>query len=72
MRWLCGNGGVGMSGPFMMFFWVIVIIGLVYLFQTRSRNRNGFREKTPVDILNERYAKGEISEDDYERIKEKL
>jgi putative membrane protein len=72
MRWLCGSGGFGMSGPFMLFFWVVVIVGLVYLFKTRAKNRNRFREKTPLDILNERYAKGEISEDDYQRIKEKL
>jgi putative membrane protein len=72
MRCLWGSGWVGMSGPFMLLFWVVVVIGLVYLFQTRSKNHHGFREKTPLDILNERYAKGEISEDDYERIKDKL
>ncbi|MFP4006216.1 MAG: SHOCT domain-containing protein [Candidatus Hadarchaeia archaeon] len=29
-------------------------------------------EKTPVEILNERYARGEIDDDEYERRREKL
>jgi putative membrane protein len=30
------------------------------------------REKTPLEILKERYARGEISEEEYRRMKEEL
>lgn len=76
MRWFfldgLGNGWFVMIAPLMILFWATIIIGLLYLFKSRSRNVSVTRGKTPLEILQEQYAKGEITEDEYERIKKKL
>lgn len=68
--------GYGMGGEgfiFMMFFWVLIIIGIVYLFRWGNRGGEGYpREKTPLQILQERYAKGEIDKKEYEEKKKEL
>jgi putative membrane protein len=78
MRWFYGNGwgnpwgGLLMGLP-MIVIWVAIIIGIIYFIKSVSRNGGGFnRSKTPLEILKERYAKGEINDDDYERMKNKL
>ncbi|MBU4017300.1 SHOCT domain-containing protein [Patescibacteria group bacterium] len=58
----------------MLFFWVLIIVGVVLL--TRSvgnQRREGYpMEKTPLEILKERYAKGEIDKKEYEEKKKEL
>jgi len=59
---------------FIILFWILVIIGIISLFKWfASQNNNGQRkEKTALDILNERYAKGEINKDEYDDKKKDL
>lgn len=76
MMWWYGSGD-GMGGVvgfiFMMLFWVFLIIGIVYLFRSGNRIAGGNpREKTPLQILQERYAKGEIDKKEYEEKKKEL
>jgi putative membrane protein len=47
-------------GNFMGFGWLIPIVVIVAIYLGFKRY-----EKTPLDILNERYAKGEIDETEY-------
>ncbi len=60
---------------FMPIFWIIVIAVVLYLIFGRGRTRRpwvpgrGFEDDTALDILKKRYAKGEISKDDFERMK---
>ncbi len=60
------------GGLMMVVFWGLVI-GLIVL---AVRGFSGRSDTTPppnaLDILRERYAKGEIDEDEYERRKAKL
>jgi uncharacterized membrane protein len=37
-----------------------------------SRERNGYGATDPVDILRERYAKGQVSRSEYEKMREDL
>ena len=66
--------GYGFGGGYMWIIW-IVLIGLVVYFvvaqrksDTRLGSGNDNRER-PIDILKKRYAMGEISKEEYERLK---
>jgi putative membrane protein len=72
--WGMGFGwGMGLGWLFFILFWVLIILGVVYFIKLISRGgRVKTEEETPLDILKRRYAKGEISKDEFERIKEDL
>lgn len=62
-----------MAGPL---FWIVVIGLIVYAVVTRSRRSGGpglpGQEETPLDILKKRYAKGEITREQFEQMKKDL
>jgi len=69
-------GGWGLGGIWMAIFW-IVIIGLIVwgivAFTRYVGSRSVSIEKhEPLEIAKVRYAKGEISKEDYERIKKDI
>lgn len=69
-----GFGGMGpLSWVFMLLFWVLLIGGLVWLFVTLSRNQNSGRSSvSALDVLKERYARGEINREEFEQKKRDL
>jgi putative membrane protein len=83
-RWHTGPGmmsGWGMGwvgGIFMIIFWVLIIVGLVFLIKWlihRTRADSGVFHKGPsnaMDILKERYARGEIDKQEFEEKKKDL
>ena len=58
-----------------MFTWIILIIVVViifYLFLNKSRNvkpSDDSTKESAVDILKKRYAKGEITKEDFDKLK---
>ena len=66
-----GWGGMGIG---MLLFWVLLIAAIVLLFKSSS----GFggaghsREKSALDLLSERYARGEIERDEFIQKKKDL
>ncbi|MEW6115443.1 MAG: SHOCT domain-containing protein [Nitrospirota bacterium] len=61
-------------GLLMVVFWILVIVGIVYLVKTiagTGRGR-GREDETPLDILKKRYAKGEISKEEFEEKKKDI
>ena len=59
----------------MMIWWwilipVVLILG-VFLYNGRNR-QNSVRNENPMDILDNRFAKGEISKEEYEEQKRML
>ena len=67
-----GQYGWGM-GIFMIIFWAFVIFGIVYVIQAVSRrDGNTGKGETPLDILKKRYAKGEITKEQFEQMKDDL
>ena len=69
-----GMGNWGWGGGFgMILFWG-VIIGVVVFVMRNAGNNTEAREgdKTPLNILKQRYARGEIGKDEFEQKKRDL
>lgn len=68
--------GPGFGGIFMILFWALVIFGIValakWLFSAGASGGSGGSGKSALDILKERYAKGEISREQYEQMRRDL
>jgi putative membrane protein len=63
--------GMGFGWGLMLVFWVLVILSIIAIIRWLSGN-SGARTKTALEILQERYARGEIDREEYERIKRDL
>ena len=85
MGW--GNQGYGMWGMggfgmmiMMIFFWAIIIIGAILIIRYFTAGHRGIGpgggpvapERDPLEILRERYAKGEIDTEEFEERKRTL
>jgi len=65
--------GMGFGGGFMWIFWILIIFAIVMLFKTGDSGRSSDeREDTALEILEKRYARGEIDEDEFKRCKKEL
>jgi putative membrane protein len=57
----------------MIAFWVLVILGIIYLVKaTTGRGASFSKEETPLDILKKRYARGEIDAEEFSKRKRDL
>ena len=63
-------GNHGFMGGFMWIFWIVAIVGLVFLVkwivQQNSVVRNN-PELNSLEILRNRYARGEIDKEEFEQ-----
>jgi putative membrane protein len=61
-----GDGGwwIGMMLG-MLVFWAAIIVGIVWLVRGGFDGWRGGRRETPTEILDRRFAEGEISAEDY-------
>lgn len=51
---------------------VLIIIGVVTLFDRSNNNKHNERSNSSLEILKERLARGEISKDEYEKIRKNI
>jgi putative membrane protein len=74
MEWMPMMGGVGLV--FMLLLWGFAIVGFictVQWFLSRGKSKKeDMPYQSPLDILKSRYARGEITEEEYNRMKRDL
>lgn len=71
--------GFGFGGIFMILWWVIIIVGVVALVRwlgqasgAQGHGHSSGGSRPAMDILKERYARGEIDETEYLKVKREL
>lgn len=67
--------GTGFGFMFMILFWVLIIVGIIALVRwlmMTSGNTSKSPTKTARQILDERYARGEIDREEFEQKKRDL
>jgi putative membrane protein len=76
----CGEGWGPMMGPgyggmvmWMIFLAVLIAVVIYWLVRgEKSKTKDRSPDETPIDILKKRYAKGEITKEEFERMKKDL
>lgn len=65
-----GYGGFGMgigmlfAGIFWIAFWGLIVFGAIHLLRRNNRG-SPEQQQTPLEVLEHRYARGEIGRDEY-------
>ena len=65
---MMGDGfGMSFGGGFMWLFWILLVVVIVWAVNAAagSSNNPSKKQRSALDILNERYARGEIDQDEY-------
>ena len=76
--WMMGGyGGFGfpfMGGIWMIVFWVLILGGVVWLVQVFARGTGSSapQGESLLETLKQRYAKGEITQEQFEQMKQDL
>lgn len=66
------DGGV-FGGMFMLFWWILLIVGIIALVKwIMNQSSDRSRGRSPLEILKERYARGEIDKQDFEERRKEL
>lgn len=66
--------GYGFGGMFMGIILLVLVVVVIYFIvrNVQLKNRADQTQESAMDILKKRYAKGEITKDDFDRIKSEL
>jgi len=63
----------GFGGIFMWLFWILLIVLIVWLLKNVITGQQGqVRSNSALEILEQRYAKGEIGKEEFEEKKRDL
>ncbi len=79
---MAGFGMFGLGMLLVVLFWAVIIVGAIWLLArlvrgnpvgtSASANAVQPHEETPLDVLSARYARGEISKEQFEEMKRDL
>lgn len=61
--------GFGFGGGVMWLFWILLIVVIVWGIKAMSSadRKSGGSDKSPLEVLRDRFARGEIEEEEFER-----
>ncbi len=73
-RWPMMHYGFGYGGMYMWIIFLLVIGFLIYFIvqAQKSKGQTPTQNESPLDILKKRYAKGDISKEEYDKMKKDL
>ncbi len=76
-NWNWGSGGNPLGGLLTLVFWALLIGGVLVvvlwaLGQVRPTNNDAGNQQDALEILKQRYARGEINKEQFEQIKRDL
>lgn len=73
MHWGYYGTGMGFGWLFMVIFWGLVVFGVIYLITLIVKGgEKKSQADSALDILKKRYARGELSREEFEKMKEDL
>jgi len=65
--------GMGLNMLFMALIWILVIIAIIWFVKAIfGQDHRQARHESVEDILKKRYARGEISKEEFERLQQEL
>jgi len=64
--------GMGFMWIWVIIFIVIILAGVYFFSEGFKQERTPQRSTSSLEILKERYAKGEITEEEFKKIKKEL
>ncbi|MFV2041365.1 MAG: SHOCT domain-containing protein [Candidatus Hydrothermarchaeales archaeon] len=67
-----GLGWMLMGGVFMILFWVAVILLIIWLYRQITGAQGVVQADSALEILKQRYARGEIGKEEFEKMKKDL
>ena len=71
-----GPSGGGMWMFFHFLFWILVVVGvillIVWVVRQKGKRTDDQAEETALDILKKRYARGEITKEEYDKVKKDI
>lgn len=67
-----GWGWIGLGFVHMALFWILVVLGIVVLVKWLAAGGPPRAEGRSLEILKERYAKGELTREQFEQMKREL
>ncbi len=67
-----GGGMMGFGMGFMMIFWVLILIAIVYVILNLGKNPSTSSKESALEVLKQRYARGEIDKKEFEERKKDI
>ncbi|MDA8084920.1 MAG: SHOCT domain-containing protein [Nitrospiraceae bacterium] len=71
MHWNWYGWGMGFGWIFMLAFWAIILFGIIFIFRVFVKSKGNGCESA-MAILEKRYARGEISKEEYNKIRDDI